>query len=48
MQESLAMLLKTHGEKLSVYRSLAILMKEKELKPLSGDVDEKTGSCAPG
>jgi len=25
-----------------------MLMKEKELKPLSGDVDEKTGSCAPG
>jgi len=48
MQESLAMLLKTHGEKLSVYRSLAMLMKEKELKPLSGDVDEKTGGCAPG
>ena len=48
MKDSLAMLLKTHGEKMSVYRSLAMLMKEKELRPLSGNVDEKTGSCAPG
>ena len=33
-------LLKTHIEKMSAFRSLAMLMKPKELKPLSGDVDE--------
>ena len=37
------MLLKTHGEKMSVYRPLAMLMKINELKLLSGDVDEKKG-----
>jgi hypothetical protein len=38
------MLLKTNGEKMSEYRPLAMLMKTHELKSLSGDVDEKTGS----
>jgi hypothetical protein len=38
---SLAMLLKTNVEKMSENRSLAMLMKPKELKSLSGDVDEK-------
>jgi len=37
------MLLKTHGEKISVYRLLAILMKANELKSLSRDVDENEG-----
>jgi hypothetical protein len=37
------MLLKTNGEKMSIYRPLAMLMKKKELKSLSGDVDEKKG-----
>jgi hypothetical protein len=37
------MLLKTHGEGMSVYRLLAILMKTNELKSISGDVDEKKG-----
>jgi len=37
------MLLKTHGEKMSVYWLLAMLMKENELKSFSGDVDEKKG-----
>jgi hypothetical protein len=38
------MLLKTNGEKMSVHRPLAMLMKNKELKSLSGDVDEKNDS----
>ena len=38
------MLLKTNGEKMSVYRPLAILMKTNELKPVSRDVNEKKGS----
>jgi hypothetical protein len=41
MKVSLAMLLKTHVEKMSEKRSLAMLMKPNELKSLSGDVDEK-------
>jgi len=40
VKESLAMLLKTNGEKMSENRSLAMLMKIHELKSLSGDVDE--------
>jgi hypothetical protein len=44
MKASLAMLMKTNVEKMSVYRSLAILMKTIELKSLSRDVDEKQGS----
>jgi 5-carboxymethyl-2-hydroxymuconate isomerase len=44
MKVSLAMLLKTHVEKMSENRSLAMLMKSKELKSLSGDVYERKGS----
>jgi hypothetical protein len=40
MKVSLAMLLKTNRDKMSVYRLLAILMKTNELKWLSGDVDD--------
>ena len=40
---SLAMLLKTNAPKMSVYRPLAMLLIKKELKSLSGDVDEKKG-----
>jgi hypothetical protein len=40
------MLLKTNGEKMSVYRPLAMLMKKHELKSLSRDVDEKKGRKA--
>ena len=40
MKVSLAMLLKTHVEKMSENRSLAMLMKPNELKLLSGDVHE--------
>ena len=43
MKDSLAMLLKTHVEKMSDYRLLAMLMKTNELKPLSRDVDENKG-----
>ncbi|MGD1102902.1 MAG: hypothetical protein ABSA59_12630 [Terriglobia bacterium] len=43
MQDGLAMLLKTNGEKMSDNRPLAMLMKRNELKSLSGDVDEKKG-----
>jgi len=43
MKESLAMLLKTHGEKMSENSPLAMLMKTNRLKPLSGDVDENKG-----
>jgi hypothetical protein len=43
MKESLAMLMKTNGEKMSDNRSLAMLMKSNELKSLSGDVDENKG-----
>ena len=41
MKDSLAMLLKTHGEKMSDNRALAMLMIINELKSLSGDVYEK-------
>jgi len=41
MKESLAMLLKTHREKMTENRSLAMLMKTNKLKSPSGDVDEK-------
>jgi hypothetical protein len=41
MKVSLAMLLKTHVEKMSVLCLLAMLMIKNELKSLSGDVDEK-------
>jgi hypothetical protein len=43
MKDSLAMLLKTNGENLSVYRLLAMLMKTNWLYLLSRDVDEKAG-----
>jgi len=43
MKDSLAMLLKTHGEKMSENRPLAMLMKQNDSKSLSGDVDEKKG-----
>jgi len=38
------MLLKTNVEKMSVFRLTTILMRTKELKSLSRDVDEKKGS----
>jgi|SRR5271157_591992 len=41
MQPSFAMLLKTHVEKMSHFRLLAMLMKTIELKSLSRDVDGK-------
>ena len=44
MKVSLAMLLKTHVEKMPENRSLAMFMKTSELKSLSGDVYEKKGS----
>jgi hypothetical protein len=43
MKESLAMLLKTNGGKMSEKRLLAMLMKLNELKSVSRDVDEKNG-----
>jgi hypothetical protein len=44
MKDSLAMLLKTNGEKMTENTSLAMLMKAHELKLLSGDVIENR-SC---
>jgi hypothetical protein len=44
MKESLAMLLKTNGGKMSENSSLAMLMKPRELKSLSGDVCENKWS----
>jgi hypothetical protein len=44
MRQIFFKLLKTNIEKMSVYCSLAMLMKTSELLPLSGDVDEKKGS----
>jgi len=44
MQPSFAMLMKKNVEKMSAYRSLAMLMKTIELKQLSRDVDEKKGT----
>ena len=41
MKDSLAMLLKTNGGKMSVFSSLAMLMKKQGLSMLSRDVDEK-------
>jgi hypothetical protein len=41
MKDSLAMLLKTNVEKMSVIGSLAILMKTNQLYLVSRDVDEK-------
>jgi hypothetical protein len=41
MKDSLAMLLKTNGGKMSIYRHLSMLMKINELKSLSRDVNEK-------
>jgi len=41
MKDSLAMLLKTNGGKMSVFSSLAMLMKIQGLFLLSRDVDEK-------
>jgi hypothetical protein len=46
MKESLAMLLKTHGEKMTENRPLAMLMKTNGLKSLSGDVDENKGEIS--
>jgi hypothetical protein len=43
MKEGLAMLMKTHREKMSDNPSLAMLMKQNDLKLLSGDVDEIKG-----
>ena len=40
MKDSLAMLLKTNVEKMSDNQPLAMLMNQKELKSLSGDVHE--------
>jgi hypothetical protein len=48
MKDSLAMLLKTNIEKMSVYQPLAMLMKKNELKLLSGDVDENEGEESRG
>src|ERR1035437_10817056 len=44
IQDSLAMLLKTNGEKMSIFRPLAILLKNKELQAFSRDIYEKKGS----
>ena len=41
MKDSLAMLLKTHVGKMSVYRPLAMLMKNKDIHVVSRDIDEK-------
>jgi len=43
MQDSLAMLLKTHGEKMSLFYPTTMLMKTSELKSLSRDVDKNKG-----
>ena len=44
MKDSLAMLLKTRGDKISENRSLAMLMIIKAIRQVSRDIDEKT-SC---
>jgi len=44
MKVSLAMLLKTHGEKMSLLCLLAMLMITNQIKSLSGDVDENKRS----
>jgi hypothetical protein len=43
MQESLAMLLKTHVEKMSTFRLATMLMKTQGLTLFCHDVDEKKG-----
>jgi hypothetical protein len=43
MKDSLAMLMKTNGGKMSAFVSLAMLMKTNGLFFLSGDRDEKKG-----
>jgi len=43
MKDSLAMLMKTNGGKMSAFASLAMLMKTNGLFLLSGDSDEKKG-----
>ena len=48
MQDSLAMLLKTHVEKMSLLCPTTILMKTSQLKTVTRDVHDNTGSCAPG
>jgi hypothetical protein len=44
MKEGLAMLLKTNIEKMSVSGLLAMFMKPKDLKSISGDVDDNKTS----
>jgi hypothetical protein len=44
MKDSLAMLLKTHVEIMSIYGLLAMLMKISKLQRVSGDLDENTCS----
>ena len=44
MQDSLAMLLKTHVEKMSLFCPTTILMKTNHLKSVSRDVHEKKWS----
>ena len=44
MKDSLAMLLKTNGGKMSVLASLAMLLKKQGLFELSRDVNEKKWS----
>jgi hypothetical protein len=41
MKHSLAMLLKTHGVKMSASRLLAMLMKKSDLHAISRDIDGK-------
>jgi Trp operon repressor len=48
MGQNFFKLLKTHIEKMSDNRLLAMLMKPNELESLSGDVYENKGSCSPG
>ena len=44
MKDSLAMLMKTSVGKMSVYRSLAMLMKTNDVHVVSRDIDEKKWS----
>jgi hypothetical protein len=44
VQDSLAMLLKTHGEKMSPFYPTTILMKTNHLKSVSRDVYENKGA----
>ena|SRR5208283_2328588 len=43
MKDSFAMLLKTNGEKMSLFLSLAMLMKVNDLYAVSRDVDDTIG-----